>query len=91
MCGKTKMFEHDEDDDEEINFEEWIPASKRKGCRTNKQILNQSSKRGWDGISLDGTSTGYLREMEKKKIKVILIFRMKDEHINFSPIALSRK
>lgn len=93
----TQVGLEDDEDQDDGAFGDWTSVSSQRsgrnqgegGVRQNE--LSQSSKRSFEGNRSEEDRRTVRKKVERKEVKIILKFRKEDEHVNLSPIALSRE
>lgn len=84
-------------EEDEMESDDWNLVSKKgqekrmSGRNETRLVYSQSSKRGLEENSSEEESRGVRKKIEREQYKVILKFRKEDEHVNLSPVALSRE
>lgn len=84
--------------EEDMEFDDWNLVGSGKSQENRKKsrnegnlVASQSSKRGLEGNSSDEDNRAVRKKIVKEEFKIILKFRKEDEHVNLSPMALSKE
>lgn len=84
--------------EEDMEFDDWnlvgsgkSQENRKKGRNEGNLVASQSSKRGLEGNSSDEDNRAVRKKIVKEEFKIILTFRKEDEHVNLSPMALSKE
>ena len=96
MANQEVGVEDDEEDN--MDFVAWTPVSSGRGRgrgrgrnRRDEGNVSLNSKRGLEGNSSEEDVRVVRQKVTREEFKIILRFRKEDEHVNLSPITLSRE